>query len=437
MSGARRPALAPPRAPRAPGAQALMAAGWLACLAILAFSLHEVPKTRGILLDFSNFYVAGQKALHGQYADLFNPQAPVAGEPPLGTMSFVSAPLSSFLYAPLALLPPKSAIFAFKLAGTLCTYAALILLYRHLAARFLRPPERPRFFAAYCLSALVFMPFWTIYWSGGQTTPLIFLLLVLALTGCSRGRVWSTAAALAAAVLIKPVLAPGLVVLFLLADARMRLALLAAGAAAALLSLALMGVEPHRLLLERVLQEAGGAQLLQYNSNMFAWIDALFTAPGGGAPPAAVKLAVAAAKLAASGWLAWLCLRLARSGAPQAAVRHFQIIAAMLIALILAPVVWAHYLALLFVPLMFVFANASRFPQAALLAAAAAVAAGFFQLLYLVRKYIALTGFDSWGEVAALSAVKSLPMLLAFAIAALCFNAFRASYAALEEPRAQ
>ena len=47
-------------------------------------------------------------------------------------MAFLSAPITSYLYVPLAIFEPHFAAILFKAAGTICLWLGLFLLYRHL-----------------------------------------------------------------------------------------------------------------------------------------------------------------------------------------------------------------------------------------------------------------------------------------------------------------
>ena len=62
--------------------------------------------------DFANFYDTGRRVLAGQLADIYDASTLIAGEAPTNSLDFFGAPLSAFLYAPLALLPPLAALAA-------------------------------------------------------------------------------------------------------------------------------------------------------------------------------------------------------------------------------------------------------------------------------------------------------------------------------------
>ncbi|MGR3762376.1 glycosyltransferase family 87 protein (plasmid) [Roseobacteraceae bacterium NS-SX3] len=410
----------------------LICTGVFACAAIAALSLHGILRRQGLHFDFANYYDTGRKVLLGQYGDLYNEFALIGGQPPFGNMTFAAAPLSAFLYTPLALFPPYVSAVLFKLAGTLCLYAGLILLYRHLARTLVAADQRPLFFAMFAVAAMIYMPFWTVYWVGGQTTPVLFLLMVLALRGRARGRSLGPAIALVAAAFMKPVLAPGGLFLLAVSDTRFRLALAAAIAVFTALSFAIFGTGPHLQLADMVLSKASPLQQPEYNSNMFAWIEPLFSRASdyteGRPVPGGIMILNLVLKTAAAAALAALYALLVKSSPSQELHRQFAIMLGAFIALILAPVVWAHYLAFLFPLLAVALATARQYPPRVLALAWAAIATAFFQHLFIVRRIMTLEihGNDSWEGMMLISAVKSTPMILTFMFAAAAAESFAA-----------
>lgn len=413
--------------------------GGLACLIILALCFHGIERPRGLALDFANYYDAGRKAVAGQFTELYDPFALIEDEVPFGEMSFLSAPITSYFYAPLAALEPYSAAIVFKTAITLCQLLALILLFRHLAQKLPSTEARARFFAIFSCSALIFMPFWMVYWVGGQTTPVAFLMIVIALITYRNGRVILPAAALCIAVLIKPFLAPGMIFILIAADKRMRVALLALGATIAVISILAVGIEPHLQQVEKVLAKGGHLDPPQLNSNMLAWIEPSFLSLEElrdlAKKPAGLTFTALALKLFLVGVLLALYVLHRRPSISQTADRQNMLIVAAMISLIIAPTVWSHYLAFLFIPLMFAASHEARLPFAAKVIAALAVLTSFFQHPFLIRKYIEFTeevseGFlatNTWGNVFLISIVKSLPMLLTYGLVAVWWKSVMAS----------
>lgn len=419
--------------------------GALACLIILAFSAYGTQLNRGLKLDFANFYDAGSKAALGQFRDLYNPFAEIGGAPPFGNMSFVSAPVTSFLYAPLAGMEPAQAATVFKATMTLTLLVALVLLYLHLARRF-APNDPAKFFAAYAVGALIFMPFWVMYTIGGQTTPLILLLFVIALIGVSNGRTYLPVAALVIATLIKPVFAPGMIFILIVAPAKTRSAMISIGLALAIVSFLTVGFAPHIALAEKILSEGRDLQIPHLNSYMLAWVEPLFLSMEDYAvldqAPGSVRALSLALKLGLAAVLISLFVRLRRETTSAAVRQHFMILVAVFISLIITPAAWAHYLSFLFVLPAMAFANADRFPRAALMVAALAVAMAFFQHPFLVRKFIDITdaagggaflSIDKWSVLFSISVIKSIPMLLIFALVTIWFSYFAASYRAFAQ----
>lgn len=418
------------------GGQTARILGW----AMLAFCalliLWSLSRPWGIALDFANFYDAGQKARAGQFADLYNPFAQIAGQPPLGNMSFFSAPLTSFLYVPLAMLEPHRALLAFKIADTLALIAGLALLYRHLRPLAGGLPEaRLTFFALFCTALALFQPFWTIYRTGGQTTPFVFLLLVAGLVAYGRGGDRTAALLYAAAVLVKPVLAPGAILLFVLSPAPFRWTALASGLAVAALSVAGFGLGLHMDFLRIILNESSGLLHPSMNSNPFSFLEPLFVAPvdygTGGRIPALPRVLETGLRLAAVALLVAGAVGVWRARLHSAARREAVFNLSVLISLVLSPVVWAHYLGLVFPLLATVLALGSRLPRPAMVLTGAIIGLSVFQHRIVMLQFEAHIGFGSVAANFAVGTIKSLPMLL---ILVLLLVWRRALTAALADP---
>jgi hypothetical protein len=371
----------------------------------------------GIGLDFANFYDAGHKALAGQFADLYDPFAQIDGKKPLGNMSFFSAPLTSYLYTPMAALPPRIALVLFKISGTLALVVALFLLYRHLlplsgGSR----RDHAVFFALFSTSVFLFQPFWTIYRIGGQTTPWVFLIFVLALISYSRDEFTKTALLYGLAVLIKPAFAPGAILMFVISGARFRISALLFGAAVAAVSVLLLGWQIHIEFVKKILSEAKIFSDPSNNSSPFSFLEPWFIDEVGKRLPTnlsdaarttgnILRLATALALLAGL----WAALRLRL---PVAARRHAAFHASLLVSLILSPVVWSHYLAMLF-PLLAIFiAHHHLLPKGAKFVLALAVFLSFLQNRLISRKIDAWVDFDNFINLTLASLFMSLPILL-------------------------
>lgn len=388
------------------------AIGWAALAAIAALIVWGLMTPWGLALDFANFYDAGHKAAVGAFAALYDPRALIDGKPPLGNMTFFSAPITAFFYAPLAALSPHAATFAFKLLGTLANVAGLVILYRQTRPRL----ADPGYFTLFIVAALLFQPFWTIYRVGGQTTPFVFLLLVLAHGTCLRGRMVATALLFSVVVLIKPVFAPAAILLFIMAGNRFRVTALTAAVVTGALSLAVFGLDLHREFLARVLEEGTNQLEPWMNSGPFSWIDPLFVAPDSYATPAVLPAAprltgLVLRVLVSLGLIATMIWHL-RQGIGTVARRHVIYVTGLLLVIGFSPVVWAHYLVVLFIPLAYLLAGRDRLAAGSRWAFAAVPVLAVFQSLILLRQIEMHMGFDTTGKILAIGLVKSLPALV-------------------------
>jgi glycosyl transferase family 87 len=324
----------------------------------------------GLGWDFANFYDAGHRIAAGQSQDLYAQERPIAGQPPQGRMRFWGAPLSAALFAPLSRFPPETALIAFKVQNTIALFLGLWLLYRH-CRRFVgdAPTDRWAFTATFAVMCLLYQPFWTIFRVGGQTTPTVFLLVVGALLLHTASRVHLSAVLLATAALIKPGLAPML--LFLACASGWMGAFAIAGALGVygIVSIGVLGWPIHQEFLAVVAEGGQFSRGWTVNSSLYVLLenfrfygvvgpDGTFSGQTLAALTWTLKLGVVAAFVAVmrrSRWLTW----------PLRARRHFEFLMALLFWLCVSQIVWEHYLALLFIPLVYFVATAQLIPQQA------------------------------------------------------------------------
>lgn len=399
-------------------------AGWFLLVLTALWIAFGLFKGWGIGLDFANFYDAGRKARAGEFADLYDPFAMIAGRPPLGNMTFYSAPITAWLYAPMAALPPRTAMLAFKAAGTVALFLALMLLWRGLAPLHARAPgRRDRFFLAWALAILLFQPFWTIYRVGGQTTPFVLLAMAGGLTAALSGRMAAAAVLCACAVLIKPVLAPAAVLIFLLSDTRFRAAALIAGGVLAGLSLWLHGLALHARFLDLLAAETRKLLIPTLNSAPFSFLEPILAGADayrqGGDAPQPLRAVLTGLRLAAATALLVRLRQFLRAPLAPAARTWLIWSAGLFLALILSPVVWAHYLAFAF-PLIALFgAVADRLPGAARLHLGLIVGLAAFQHRMVIEALERLLGNDGVPALVAIGLLKSLLLLLLLGFLAL------------------
>ncbi|MFI5321311.1 MAG: glycosyltransferase 87 family protein [Myxococcota bacterium] len=383
---------------------------------LLAFAcLLGIALPAGLGWDFANFYDTGRRVAAGQLADIFDASTPIAGVAPSTKLDFYGAPISAFLYAPLAALPPLAALVAFKLAGTAALWAALWLLYREGRARLAGDSAAvARHAARFAVAALLFQPLWTIYRVGGQTTPFAFLLLTLGLLAHLRGRVAWAALCFGVTVLIKPAFLIGFGFLGLLAGPRFIAASLLHGAWLGALSLALCGWPLHEAFLAKMLANAGG--VARWTNNSSLWIlpnEIAWRLAGPDAASVALPrwlvLPLQGGLLAAFAALArWT----RRADLPQPARTHHHWMLALIFFLLFAQTAWEHYLAVLFLPVAFWLASWDVAPPSVRRVVALVVALSLAQNLVFVLAVA--PGIERLGLPALLPAlvVKAAPPLL-------------------------
>ena len=303
--------------------------------------------------DFANFYDAGHKVLAGQIQDLYNADAPIDGKAPEGHLAYYGTPLSALLLAPLAWMPPGVAMLVFKIQGTIAMLIGLWLLY----SANLPFAEKAglgdlRYSTAFLAAALLFQPFWTIYRVGGQTTPTVFLGFVLALICITSDRPLAAAVCMVAAVAIKPAFALMFGLLAVLAGLRFLAFAVATGLATAALSVLAMGWSIHQRFLEHL--GAGKISPWVYNSSISSVFDTFR------AENPVWNVAALGTRLLTAGLVFMVLLRGRKQIAFAAARQHFLFLLATVFGLLLMPVVWEHYLSVLFIPMAFFLAMLPR-----------------------------------------------------------------------------
>jgi hypothetical protein len=384
---------------------------------ILAGCLAGIIVPAGLGWDFANFYDAGHKALVGQVADLYDPTSRIAGEEPQGRMTFWGVPISSYFYAPLAWLPPRTALTVFKIQNTLAIFIALLILYSH-TRQFVghSPLARQAFAAAFVLLALVYQPFWTIYRVGGQTTPTVFLLLVLGLLCHTSSRFKLSAACFVLAVLIKPAFAPGLLLLGLVSGFRFFRATAVLLLVIAGISVLVMGWSIHEEFLVRMLEGSRRSTTWLYNSALTVWIENLRVLsdpdPTTYSRPPLLSALVFMIKVAVLALFVWLYASARARPWSSRARLHYHYLLAVLFPLLIAPVVWEHYLSLLFLPLAYFVAAHRHFSRSALWTVGLIFFFAIGQNLILVNWLDARFTYDSASELLIVGLFKSAPLLL-------------------------
>jgi len=388
---------------------------WVAALAIGCVAGIAVPA--GLGWDFANFYDAGRRVLTGNIPNLYDPLSLIDGQPPQGRTGFVGTPISALLYVPLALFPAGTALVLFKIENVIAmgaTFALLLSFNR----RFLPDAAgaRDQFAAWFAFLCLIYQPFWTVFRVGGQTTATVLLLLTAGLIAHTRGRMWGSAIAVAAAIVIKP----GLVPLALCAGVISGWAYLwrlgALLASAGVLSLVVMGWPAHAGFLAFVDRVGTFNYVWYWNSSLSILAGNLREYAGTAAEDGALRLIFMALtvllKAVAAGTVAWLVLAGRQRPWTDAARRHFQFMMAIVFYLLWSKTIWEHYLSFLFPLLIYVVAARASFSREALAIVAAIFVLSLGQNLVLVYWLRDTFAFDTPWALLGIGLFKSGPLLL-------------------------
>jgi hypothetical protein len=390
---------------------------WLSLGLILLGCCVGIAVPAGAGWDFANFYDAGHRVAAGQIRDLYDPTSQIDGRPPQGTMRFWGTPLSALFYAPLSWFPAPMALVLFKIQNVLAIVAACVVLFAF-GRRFVPDSSvaRARFAALCAVLALVYQPFWTVFRVGGQTTPTVFLLLAAGMVFHTGFRDWASAVCVVLAVVIKPALAPALLCLLCLSGRSFLVKAVVVGLSAGLASIALLGWPAHRAFLDLMRHGVQFTFPWFYNSSLYVLVDTLHVALGGRPETrfdepvmAALTLALKAVVLAT---IAFLVVKSRRRRWPPAARRHFALVLSILFFLWWSPTLWEHYLALLFIPLVYVVASAERFSRSALVLVGAVFVVSLAQNIILMDWLRRHASFDSPLALAAIGLLKTAPLVL-------------------------
>lgn len=386
----------------------------LAAALFLAVAAILVPAGHG--WDFANFYDTGRRALSGQLADIYDPNSLISGQVPQGRMAFWGAPISAWFYAPLGLLPPGIALVVLKLVGTMAYAAGLVLLFKEFRSAAERNgAEAGWFLVAFTGLVILFQPFWTVYRVGGQTTPIVFLLLVLGLRAYLRQRMLAVATTMLFITLTKPafVFIPAFLLLF--SGRRYALALAGVFAATGLLSVALFGWDLHREFIDILLRGSGKPSPWPFNSALYIIADAFRpianqvpVARAGGWFPDALRIGL---KLTVLATFVRLLAGSRNQPWSQTQRRMFYFLSAIAFCLLISQVVWEHYLAVLFIPLIFLAAGYRRLERPVRLHLGAIFALSMLQNLVLVLLFRDHVPVTTTPVLLLVSVVKAGPLL--------------------------
>ncbi len=348
----------------------------LILLLILAGSVVGIMVPAGSGWDFGNFYDTGRRVVAGQIQDIYHAERLIGGEPPHGKMRFWGTPISAWLYAPLGYLSPPWALIAFKIQNTLAYFIALGLLYFH-NRRFVGNPYSPtfdkiqyelaqaRFAAIFAFLSLIYQPFWTVYRVGGQTTPTLFLLFTLALLSHTNLQLFLSALFLILACLIKPSFITALIFLTCISGLRFFGYVVAIFSLIGLVSLSTMGWNLHKEFL--ILMGEGTRKLSPwfYNSSLYVTLDnfKIFLQPQSDSPSRSVvfTLCLFGLKAIVVGTFIYLIIQSRSQKWFPTARRHFDFLMAVSFSLLISQVVFEHYLAPLFLLLIYVVASHRAF----------------------------------------------------------------------------
>ena len=325
----------------------------------------------GLNWDFANFYNVGARMLCGESGNIYKYDSPVCGQPPVldNRAEYVGFPLSAYFFTPLGAFAPRTSIAIFKAFCLLCYAAGFALLYLHFARRAAGGARFDLHPTVYLFMVLFFEPAWRILPIGGQSTAMVFLLLVLFLRAFTAKRYWMAAIFLSVAGILKPFLATVVLAFLLARNWQFLAALLATSGLEALLSLLLFGWKTHVEWFKIVLQESSRWAIpWWYHTSITGilgnvWIYLQHPADIWAPMPASLRIAQSICRILLVLVLAYAVRKQSLSDWPDDEKQHYLVCWGIVFALSFPGIVWEHYWAFLFIPLMYFFAQFHALPR--------------------------------------------------------------------------
>ncbi len=290
--------------------------------------------------DFESAYYPGGSLIISNPAALYDEEC---------LEGFVNLPLVAVLFIPFAALPYGTSIGVFTAIGAIAIFAALALMLRNFGQS---AGDRFWILALFALNGPLLYSV-----REGNTTHMVLLALVAALVLLERKRYVAAAAILGVATVIKLPLAMFGLFFLIRREWRGLAAYIGTGAAAIGISLASYGVAPHEAWVQQcivrymgkpipgfIVQSADGFLARLLGADM-VWFSPQDVGPGF----VLTKCVIVGALAAMAGLLVWIRRR--KTGQ---ADLYTEFSAALLLAVLIFPISWAHYYLFLLIPLVLI-----------------------------------------------------------------------------------
>ena len=384
---------------------------------IVVGSLAAIIVPAGIKWDFGNFYDAGRRILAGQVNDLYAPNTLIAGQEPQARTGFWGTPLSAYLYLPLALFSPIWGLMLFKLETAVFNIASLVLLYRYNRKYIVDSGGNEiKFAALFAFVGLIFQPIWTAFRTGGQTTPIVFFFLVLALGALTRDQLFSSALYFSIAVMIKPALITAIAVFVLVMGFRYVKYTFYIFATTGLVSLAVMGWHVHQEFLLLMTRGMNSSVPWFYNSGLYTTFENLkLFAPPDSWPKmyeGVLNVMKTVLKLGVLATFAFLFYKSRGRQWSAGARNHFNFLMAICFFSLFGHIVYEAYLTFLFIVLAYVVAASRHFSSQARVLVGVMFFLCFWQNIVWMDLLRYFFNLNSVVELITIGLFKSAPLIL-------------------------
>jgi Glycosyltransferase family 87 len=273
-----------------------------------------------------------------------------------------------------------------------------------------------RFAAAFAFLSLIYQPIWTAFRTGGQTTPMVFFLLVLSLLATVSSRPFLSALAFGSAVMIKPALITAIAFFAIVAGMKYLKYVFYIFLGTGLLSIAVAGWQVHERFLMLMLTGVSRSVPWFYNSGLYVTFENLkLFAPPGSWPKTyesvlnALKIVI---KLSVFATIVFIVCKGRRREWTGAARNHFNFLMAICFFSLLGHIVYEAYLSFLFIVLAYLVASIRRFAPSARLLVGTIFCLSFWQNVMWMDFLRYFFDLDSVPELIAIGLFKSGPLIL-------------------------
>jgi len=284
-----------------------------------------------------------------------------------GRLGYIGFPISAYIFAPLAAFTPRQALLIFKVQCALFFVAALSLLYRSFQNVATTRMRKDLILPLYLTICLFYEPFWFVFTVGGQATPINLLLFVLFHNFYVQKRSFWAAFFLSVGILIKPFFALILLIYVFALDSRFLRNLIVLLGLWSIFSISLLGWSLHMEWLNVIRDSTRGlaepwwnnSSILGFFYNFWSWWHGATLGTAGEVHGLFMGV-IFTFKIFVIVLFFWLVRNTQAQNLEPQQYRHQLVSLSIMFALLFSNICWPHYLAFLFVPVLFLLVTSHK-----------------------------------------------------------------------------